>query len=427
MATWADEWQNEAHKLKRALERIDESEKIYPDNKKTIKEFKDFLVAEGLSTSRIRHYMGLLRKLAEEAGNKPFQDMNRRDVEKLVAWSETLNLAMSTRVYYRVSLRKLFAWMRQNENPPETSWIKTVLKKTSVERIKEDDLVTEKDLKKLLKACTGPRQECFIMMLYEGGFRPHEIASITIGDLRVEARYVDVYVSKSKTSAYRDFPVTLVNSKPFIAKWLSLHPDKNNKESPLFVSTCPKAYGRLPKYSGFKTMFREMKKRAGLKKNINLYRFRHTHSTYLDDIECPDHMQKKRLGLSPNSRAFQGYKHHSRKKVRSGYLQLMGVVDSEHKPVKLAPYVKCYACGMQIAETDNRCFNCGVEFSSEKIEELKHGRDLREKLNELKGRFETDLFGVLLMSDGVEKIRRMKSLKNRLEKIREMEKKVKNP
>ena len=68
---------------------------------------------------------------------------------------------------YKVALKKFYKWLRKlpdDQEPPETSWIKTGHPKNG---ILPEELLTEDDIGKLAKAAQNSRDRAFVECVYE--------------------------------------------------------------------------------------------------------------------------------------------------------------------------------------------------------------------------------------------------------------------
>lgn len=80
-----------------------------------------------------------------------------------------------------------------------------------------------------------PRIQAFITLSLESLARPQELLYVKIGNVELFDNYAKIYISehgKEGTGL-----VQCIDSYPYLAKWLSIHPNKSNKDSFLFVNT----------------------------------------------------------------------------------------------------------------------------------------------------------------------------------------------
>ena len=96
-------------------------------NKELILEFTNVLYAEGISNVRVLKYLSSLHFLSKWF-NKPFPEITKTDVYKLVADLERSERSVWTKRDYRVTLKKLFRWMNNRKDPETTAWISTNVK-----------------------------------------------------------------------------------------------------------------------------------------------------------------------------------------------------------------------------------------------------------------------------------------------------------
>jgi len=87
---------NYKRQFERNLERIHQDKNISKENKKVIIDFKDYMLSEGLSLSRINRYIFELRKY-NYLLKKPFSKATKSDIRKVVAKIEQTDLAPETK------------------------------------------------------------------------------------------------------------------------------------------------------------------------------------------------------------------------------------------------------------------------------------------------------------------------------------------
>ncbi|UWG49308.1 XerD/XerC family integrase (plasmid) [Halalkaliarchaeum sp. AArc-CO] len=108
----------------RTLEYITESPTIDSTNKQLIQSFCQQLRLSGISAARRQKLLAHLKIIAEQADSTAFQDFEKEDVEELVAWLYTRDVAESTIADYKQVIKQFWTWMHDGEEPPETAWLK---------------------------------------------------------------------------------------------------------------------------------------------------------------------------------------------------------------------------------------------------------------------------------------------------------------
>lgn len=357
--------------LKGVLERIKTNTKISETNKKTILEFYKRLLADNLSKPRVIYYLNRLSMIATWI-KKDFDKAVKKDIEQVMRKINQMDYTEWTKKDYRVTLKKFYKWLKgYNEKgmyPPEVSWINTHV---SIDKQGlPNNLPNEEDVKKMLEAAEHPRDKALIASLYESGCRVGEIASLKIGDVNFD-EYGAYMIVNGKTGSRR---IRLIFSSPIMASWINVHPEKNNRNAPLWVVvgtmknfaksskngkkyTNNWSYGL--KYRAIASMIKRVANRAGIKKKVNPHIWRHARATFLAN-KLTEQQLKHLFGWRQSSKMAATYVHLSGRDVDDALLAVYGKkkIDNKSKESELSP-VDCPRC-KEINEYSNIfCKKCG--------------------------------------------------------------------
>ncbi|MFZ5501120.1 MAG: tyrosine-type recombinase/integrase, partial [Candidatus Micrarchaeota archaeon] len=336
--------------------------------------------SEGLGKIRVLKYLRMLSRLAEKFFEKDFEDANRKDIEKILAKIEASELAAWTKRDYRVALKKFYRFLRgTDEYPPEVSWIKTSIRNSK--HLLPEGLLLEEDIEKLIRAALSARDKAFIAVLYESGARVGEILGMSIGQIE----FLDVGAAlmiHGKTGSRR---IRIVSSVPYLAAWVNAHPNKGDKNAPLWVNMNYKGGGKLAHYAVIRKMLKATAARAGLKKKVNPHHFRHSRATYLA-TKWTDAQMKAYLGWEQSSDMPGTYVHLSGRNMDDAVLSLYNFNKKEEEKSRLEPK-KCARCGLLNESTNERCSGCAAPLSLEAAALLVQKMDAEEKLHKLQAEF----------------------------------------
>lgn len=336
--------------------RIKNSEEISEKNKKIILNFKEDCFAQNIGYARIIRYMYCLRDLAKWL-KKDFDKANADNLKKLCAEIEKMkNYSSRTKYEYRATLKKFYKTLRNEENPKEVSWIRLVFKKCN-DRLPEG-LLNEEDLIKMINASKSSRDRAIIMSLYESGCRIGEFLKIKIKDMTFDKPGC-VFIVQGKTGGRR---IRVISAEPYLLDWINKHPDKNNKESYLWLennTTNPLQYDALRK------VLRVAVQRAGIEKRANPHSFRHARATYLAS-RFTEQQLKAFFGWTRSSDATTVYVHLSGKDVDDALLKAYGIKaeDSKGEITNLKPLI-CKRCNTQNEGTNSFCKLCGLPLNED--------------------------------------------------------------
>jgi len=339
----------------RQLESLNKRLNANPDvsakNKNIIVRFRDECFANNISVSRVMRYMYCLRDLALWL-KKDFDTCNKEDIKSCIATLEmNSHYSPRTKYEYRATLKKFYKWLRNNNLPDETSWIKLNFKKHNNKLPSE--LLNEEDVKRMLDATLSLRDRAIIMTLYESGCRIGEFIKMQIKDLSFEKPGCILMV-QGKTGGRR---IRVISSEPYIIEWLNKHPDKNNPRAFLWVESHTT---NMLEYPALRKALKVAGRRASLQKKVNPHNFRHARATYLAN-RFTEQQLKVFFGWTRASEMASVYVHLSGKDVDSALLQAYGMQDQiQDKVITNLMPKPCTRCRSQNESSNKFCKLCGM-------------------------------------------------------------------
>ena len=313
-------------------------------NKELIEKFCNDCFAQGITAGRVQKYAYILRKVAEWL-EKDFDTVNEDDLKRVVAMINTLPFTEWTKHDYKRSIKKFFKWLGKEEL---VSWIKCSAPRN---RKLPEEILTEEDIKKMIDAAQNARDRAIVAVLYESGCRAGEFLSMKMKNVSFD-RYGAVIIVHGKTGYRR---IRLVLSTPYLAEWVNMHPFRDEPEAWLWISKSN--FRRIP-YNSLRIILRNIAKRAGIRKKVNPYAFRHARATRLAKFLTEAQM-KEFFGWVQDSDMASVYVHLSGRDVDRAILQLYGMKVDEEKEEngKLLPK-KCLRCGEINPATNKVCRRC---------------------------------------------------------------------
>jgi integrase/ribosomal protein L40E len=332
-------------------------------NMQKIREFNVFNGARGLEPTSRLHYIKHLRGTAAFLG-KPFMEATKEDLVRLFseyAKGRTTKSVNNAKIACKRFYKWLYGMEEKGEYPEVVKWIKP---KPLRNLIEPEMLITPDEMKALLKACTCQRDRALLMVCYEVGPRPHELLSMRVGDLRPTDYGCMITLPDSKTQKRR---IPVIDSAPDLMLWLEQHPLRDNAEAPLWVFLHDKTrWGGKDSpisYDGFKGVFRRIKKRAGIKRKMWPYLFRHSALTSLSK-EIPEGSLRKAAGWVADSRMPGVYLHLSGADVEEARLKSRGLLPEKQERRKLQAR-KCPRCEAMNKPDAKFCMKCGLVLDRE--------------------------------------------------------------
>jgi len=356
-------------KLKNLLRRIEDSD-IDGRSKKLILEFYSDCLIRGLSKARIVKYLDTLERIARFF-KKSFDEITKDDVAEFIRSVEESNYSEWTKRDYKLILKIFFKWLKNSEDyPEEVSWIKTRVRNSNMF---PEGLLTEEEVKRLVKHAANLRDRALILTLYESGCRIGELLSLRIRNVQFDD-YGAVLIVNGKTGSRR---VRIIESAPVLASWMENHPLRDDPNAPLWVNLSTRNRYHALTYEGAKAILKRTAKRAGLKKRIYPHLFRHSRATRLANV-LTEAQLKQLFGWVQDSRMAATYVHLSGRDVDNALLKLHGMkVDAEGGEEKFTVIV-CPRCGNKNSPTSKFCNACGLCLDLEtalKIDEVRAKAD----------------------------------------------------
>jgi len=141
------------------------------------------------------------------------------------------------------------------------------------DKITHNDLITEKECERLIKATPNMQNKTLFTVLYESGARPEEVLKLLWSDLDLHKKVI--YLYSAKTGKKRAVPLNVS-----IQHLKRLKEEINPKENNLIF---PSNSGQktIMTNSGLNYIIDSTRQKAGISKKINCYTFRHTRLSHL--------------------------------------------------------------------------------------------------------------------------------------------------
>ncbi|MCA9827088.1 MAG: tyrosine-type recombinase/integrase, partial [Nitrosopumilus sp.] len=333
----------------------------------------------GLKKSTRAKQIAILVDITIRIG-KNWTDVIKTDIDKLIRnvldeFGDSLGGESETTRDYKKSLKPFFRWIklgsrdyREVGDPPE---LKSIRLKQVKDKIIREQLLTEDDHRKLLQACAdNARDQAFLDTHYEAGTRPGEILNLKIKHVKFDDKGAVIHVD-GKTGPR---PIRLVTSVPNLAKWMNVHPFKDDSEHPLWILFDEDNYGNQMTYSAAVAMLQRRIRKAKIRKKINLKLFRHSAATRLSKY-LPESTMRLRHGWTRNSTMPARYVHLNNSDVDDAILKMHGLNDKKENPASNLPRI-CSICKTSNAYDSEICDQCGKPL------DLKKALELEEKANQ---------------------------------------------
>jgi len=324
-------------------------------NKDTIFAFVNVLYAEGLSDARILKYLSQLNILSEKFG-KDFDQVTMTDMYRFLAELERSEKKPWTKQGYKVTIKRFFRWLNGGKEPEMTEWIKTPIKQS--DQMLPEELLLEEECMKMIDCADHPRDKAIAASWYDAGARVGEIGDVKIKHVVFDDIGAFVMV-KGKTGMRR---VRLVFSAPYIAKWLDIHPQRDNPDASLWVNIGHRNFGKQMNYGAIRKVIKVTAKKAGIKKRVYNHLFRHSRATdyagFMSQAQLEMHM-----GWKHGTRMSATYLHLQGGQVDNTILEHYGLKEKKERASELIPK-KCLRCKTMNGPTSDFCCSCGMALNA---------------------------------------------------------------
>jgi site-specific recombinase XerD/ribosomal protein L40E len=332
--------------------RIIENGNLTESSRADLLEFYEFLVANSLSRGRILKYLYHLLKI-ERWLNKPFKEATKKDIIKLVQIIETQDYTAHTKHDYKIVVKRFYQWLRSSDDyPEEVRWIKSTIKKNDL--MIPEELLTIEEVNKQIETTDHPRNKAMISALYESGCRPSEFLSFCIKHVVFDKYGVQLTIPKGKTGMRR---IRLVASVPHLAAWIEMHPLRDNPNASLWIAIGTRNRNKPILYRTFVQHLVEIGQKAGIKKRMYPYLFRHTRATHMANHLTESQMCQY-FGWVQGSKMPRTYVHLSGRDLDGPILQMHGIKIEEKKKDDFT-VKKCQRCEKINPPAGKICSRCG--------------------------------------------------------------------
>jgi integrase/ribosomal protein L40E len=341
-----------AKRLEKDLERIRKSE-ISEENKALILKFHEYSVANGLSKAGLRNQLWCLYCLAKLL-DKPFTQLTKEDVIKLVSQIESKYKSEKTKVALKAKLKQFFKWLKNSDGwPEEVAWIKARIKECNKKL--PEELLTKEEVERLASTTENVRDKALILILYESGCRIGELLSMKIKDIQFD-EYGCILMVKGKTGMRR---VRIIEYTKALTDWLDKHPLKDDPEAYVWISLSNNSKYKPISYIGIETLLKKLKIKSGISKAVNPHAFRHARATHLAKY-LPEAIMKEYFGWVQDSKMASVYYHLAGKDVDEALLKMHGLKPKEEKELKPISIKVCEKCQQVNSILAQFCRNCGM-------------------------------------------------------------------
>lgn len=325
---------------------------IAPARRSVVERFLASMRADGLAVGTLARYGEAIRTL--ETLGKPYEALTRDDI---LRWAQESQKTLSPKTFgdRAILLKRFLRWANSGGDPdalyPECiRW----LRPKQARRLPAKEMPTREEVQRLLEAAGSQRNRAIIAVLAESGPRRGELLSLRIRDLSVDRNILRMRL-RGKTG---ERVVPLVQSKPDVELWLSMHPAQNDRDAPLWC--CEGDGHRALTASGLDSLIPKLAKRAGLSKKLTPHSFRHSAATNMASV-LKEPMMRNYFGWTPGSRMPAVYVHLNGAETDEAIRRLHGLQEEAEEP-RLDPLKPqtCQRCRKPNSPAARFCSQCSA-------------------------------------------------------------------
>lgn len=358
-----------AHELQRERERIS---KIKGNAKDVLLDYLNHMARVGKAERTRLRYSLKIRNLHQNVPGGIIP-LTEEKVKKAIDWvlAQTIDghpLALWTITDYQIALKQFWQYSVKTPMPAETAEILRV-RKDKNHKLKANDLITQKDLDKLIDSARSSRDKALLAFAFDTGLRHGEILDVRIRDLSFDEYGYQIVVSEEGKTGTRLVRVARTErSKPFLLSWMKEHPRGNEENAFLFCKIERATTGERIGYQDLTRILADITRRAKLGKRIYWHLFRHTRATILSSkiAQKPLTMQ---MGWTASSAMLEVYSHLDTESQDRSVLEAYGIVKAEGSAIdKGKEPIVCGTCNEPNDYKARFCWRCGLLLDKEESE-----------------------------------------------------------
>ena len=225
----------------------------------------------------------------------------------------------------------------------------------------------------MIGAALNERDKALLSVIFEAALRPGELLTMMVGSVEFKQDYCIISVD-GKTGIKR---IPLVVSHKPLLDWLEKHPNKRDLNAPLWASLGNNSKGNCVSYYYLRKLLRRLRERAGVKKDVWPYLFRHSCLTAMAKVFTESKLEFY-AGWVQGSRMTSRYVHFSARDLEEAVLELHDLAkkDEAKRGFRLE---ECPRCGKKNQPDNARCGFCDFILDrnlAEEIEQKTSERDM---------------------------------------------------
>ena len=357
-----------------------------PKNQRTIEDHLRYLQANSRSLEGQQLYKQVIKRLAEDLGDKTFRQATTEDIERHLL--NLKHLSSLTQKNHKAKIKAFYRWLNGGEYPKCVKWIKT----GKFERSRPlEPCLTWPEVNSLVKHVLNYRDRAFIIVLYESGARITEVLNLLVKDVVFDEYGVVLSIKNEKINGVRQ--VRIIRAVPDLRAWLDNHPRRDMPNAHVFSLVKNEGVEAMS-YENANRILKTAARKAGIKKRVHPHLFRHSRATELAERGLTQYDLENILGWRRGSAMSAVYVHgfDSNKKI----LAMEGCLPPEEAKTQDKKNQQCPwpDCKVENSLAAKYCYKCSKPLDASVVQMALEERERARKylegfdLLELKRRLE---------------------------------------
>lgn len=348
-------------------ERIPESDKLTEDDADALHDFSDELFLRSSDYSDHRHEK-LLRhcvRMAEEAGGLAAALDDRDAAEDLVRWINRQYDNEETNRDYRIALRVFGKHMTDGSDaPPSIEWVSGQTSRSYDPKPDPRDMLHwDEHVLPMIEATHNNRDAAMIAVAWDSGARSGEFRSLTVGDVTDHQHGLRITVD-GKTGQRT---ITLIPSVPYLQRWLQDHPDRSDRDAPLWSKLHS---ADSLSFNMFTKAFTSAAERAGVDRPVTLTNYRKSSASYLASQGMNQAHIEEHHGWTRGSQVASRYVAVFGDEADNELAKIHGLDVSDQESDPIGPVI-CPRCDKETPRDKEFCVWCEQALKPDAVETLK--------------------------------------------------------
>jgi integrase len=313
--------------------------------------------------------------MAEKVGGLVDARESRDAAEKVVAWIntevDTENFSEETNVDYRIALRMFGKrTLKLNEVPDSLAWIPTTASRDYDPTPSRSDMLDWEEAKKMSEeGAKNPRDRALFPVTYELGPRGMEMHEVRLKQVEDADHGMQIRMDGKQG----EHAVTLINSVPFLQKWLSEHPAPDDDTAYLWCKLDDPHDNAS--YHTFLERFKRAGERADITKPVTPTNFRKSNTYWLAKQGTNESLINERQGRKATSDHARRYlAQFGPENENNLYAELQGIDVETEKTEDRTP-ITCPRCDKETPPDEEFCVWCHQALEPEAVSELEKDED----------------------------------------------------